>query len=117
MIGRGETTGGSLVEEAEVQRASERIFAAPKDYKSLRACYEVCQNQPSLLSFPQMLFFLKGFTEENRTKLGTVIGICVANGLGEPTCLPAVFKEHLLKESELPRSATRLQSALLFPLS
>ena len=67
--------------------------------------------------FPSDAVLPEKFTEENRTKLGTVIGICLANGLGEPTCLPAVFKEHLLKESELPRSVTRLQSALLFPLS
>ena len=33
--------GGSLVEEAEVQRASACIFAAPSDYKTLRAYYEV----------------------------------------------------------------------------
>ena len=33
--------GGSLVEEADVQRAPACLFAAPSDYKSIRAYYEV----------------------------------------------------------------------------
>ena len=73
----------------------------------------MCQNQPSLFSSPQMLVFLKGFTEEDRTKRGPFIGVCLTNGLGEPTCLPALFEDHLVTEGELPRSVTRLQSALL----
>ena len=48
----------------------------------------------------QLLLFLKGFTEDERFKLGTVIGICLANGLGEPTCLPPLFEEHLVKEGK-----------------
>ncbi|KAI0233970.1 Basic leucine zipper and W2 domain-containing protein 1 [Lamellibrachia satsuma] len=99
--------GGSLVEEAEVQRASACIFAAPNDYKSLRAYYEVLYKLIRRYKYLEksftdelrkLLLFLKGFTEEERIKLGTVIGICLANGLGEPTCLPALFEEHLVKE-------------------
>lgn len=99
--------GGSLVEEAEVQRASACIFAAPNDYKTIRAYYEVLYKLIRRYKYLEksftdelrkLLLFLKGFTEEERTKLGTVIGICLANGLGESTCLPALFEEHVVKE-------------------
>ena len=44
------------------------------------------------------MLFLKGFTIEEREKLGTILGICLANGLGESTCLPVLLEEHLVKD-------------------
>ena len=36
---------------------------------------------------------------EEREKLGIMLGICLANGLGDPICLPVLLEEHLVKES------------------
>ena len=47
---------------------------------------------------PQLIVFLKGFTQEEREKLAIALGICLANGLGNPTCLQALFEDHLVKD-------------------
>lgn len=48
----------------------------------------------------QLIIFLKGFDQEQRQKLATVMGICFANGLGNATCLQALFEDHLVKDGE-----------------
>ena len=45
--------------------------------------------------------FLKGFNVEERQKLGKIVGVCLSNGLGNPSCLCALFDDHLVKEGKI----------------
>ena len=54
----------------------------------------------------QLIVFLKGFTQEEREKLAIALGICLANGLGNPTCLQALFEDHLVKDGKFVALAT-----------
>ena len=57
--------------------------------------------------------FLKGFNEEERVKLGMVMGLCLANGLGNPSCLVALFDDHLVKEGT---STVRIKQIQIFEM-
>ena len=48
----------------------------------------------------QLIVFLKGFDEEQRRKLATVMGVCMAAGMGNATCLGILFEDHLVKDGE-----------------
>ena len=49
----------------------------------------------------QLIIFLKGFGEDERRKLGTVTGICLANGMGNAVCLGCLFEDHLIKDGKI----------------
>jgi len=53
-----------------------------------------------LSSLFQLIMFLKGFNEEERQKLGKIVGVCLSNCLGNPSCLCALFDDHLVKEGK-----------------
>lgn len=46
----------------------------------------------------QLLLFLKGFTESERTKLAMLTGILLANGNISASILSSLFNENLVKE-------------------
>lgn len=46
----------------------------------------------------QLLLFLKGFTESDRTKLAMLTGILLANGNISASILSSLFNENLVKE-------------------
>lgn len=46
----------------------------------------------------QLLLFLKGFTESDRTKLAMLTGILLANGNISASILNSLFNENLVKE-------------------
>lgn len=46
----------------------------------------------------QLLLFLKGFTESERTKLAMLTGILLANGNISASILRSLFNENLVKE-------------------
>lgn len=46
----------------------------------------------------QLLLFLKGFTESERTKLAMLTGILLANGDISASILSSLFNENLVKE-------------------
>lgn len=53
----------------------------------------------------QLLLFLKGFTESDRTKLAMLTGILLANGNISAAILSSLFNENLVKEgTSLPAS-------------
>lgn len=58
---------------------------------------------------PQLLLFLKGFTESERNKLAMLTGILLANGNLSASILSSLFNENLVKEG-VPFS--RLQNCL-----
>lgn len=47
---------------------------------------------------PQLLLFLKGFTESERNKLAMLTGILLANGNLSASILSSLFNENLVKE-------------------
>jgi len=98
------------------------VFGANDDLESLRAHYEVFFKLIRRYKYLEKIFeeelkklivFLKGFEESERKKLGTVVGICLANGLGNPTCLNALFEDHLVKEGIAIQFASDLFAAWL----
>ena len=46
----------------------------------------------------QLLLFLRGFSAQERQKLAHLMGISLASGLGNASCLNTLFEEHLVKE-------------------
>ena len=85
------------------------VFGAKQDHASLKEYYGVLYKlirrykyveKPLVEELKKLIMFLKGFSEEERHKLATVMGICLSNNLGNPECLSALFEEHLVKEGE-----------------
>lgn len=60
-----------------------------------RLCPEDCIHEFAL---PQLLLFLKGFTESERNKLAMLTGILLANGNLSASILSSLFNENLVKE-------------------
>lgn len=52
----------------------------------------------SCVALPQLLLFLKGFTESERNKLAMLTGILLANGNLSAAILSSLFNENLVKE-------------------
>ena len=50
------------------------------------------------LSDPQLLLFLKAFTETEQTKLAMLSGILLANGTLPATILTSLFTDNIVKE-------------------
>lgn len=53
-----------------------------------------------VLSTPQLLLFLKGFTESERNKLAMLTGILLANGNISAAVIGSLFNENVVKEGE-----------------
>lgn len=102
--------GGSIVQDNDPEKPYHTklcIFGADNNIASVKEYYDVLyklirrykyiekQFQEELL---KLIAFLKGFGVEERQKLAIVVGICLANGLGNPSCLSALYEEHLVKE-------------------
>lgn len=51
-----------------------------------------------VFALPQLLLFLKGFTESERNKLAMLTGILLANGNISAAILSSLFNENLVKE-------------------
>lgn len=102
--------GGSVVQDAGTERTSvyeNSIFKTKDDTTSLKAQYEILYKLIRRYKYleksfedelKKLILFLKGFSEQERAKLAKVVGICLANGLGSPTCLLPLFEDHLVKE-------------------
>lgn len=58
---------------------------------------------------PQLLLFLKGFTESERNKLAMLTGILLANGDISASILTSLYNENLVKEGEEPDLLVKLQ--------
>lgn len=61
----------------------------------------------------QLLLFLKGFTESDRTKLAMLTGILLANGNISASILSSLFNENLVKEGT-PLSASHVRLCVVF---
>lgn len=117
--------GGSIVQDGEADKpvqTSVCVFGAQDDPTELRAHYGVCFKLIRRYKYLEKIFdeelkklimFLKGFGEEERKKLATVMGMCLANGLGNPTCLNVLFEDHLVKEGLAIQFASDLFAAWL----
>lgn len=117
--------GGSIVQDGESGRPSQTsvcVFGAKDDLASLRAHYDVFFKLIRRYKYLEKIFdeelkkvimFLKGFEEAERKKLATVMGISLANGLGNPVCLNALFEDHLVKEGIAIQFARDLFTAWL----
>lgn len=53
------------------------------------------------LSDPQLLLFLKAFTETEQTKLAMLSGILLANGTLPATILTSLFTDNIVKEGNI----------------
>lgn len=53
-----------------------------------------------IISTPQLLLFLKGFTESERNKLAMLTGILLANGNISAAVIGSLFNENVVKEGE-----------------
>jgi len=69
-------------------------------YKYLEKSYQTEMNK--------LVVFLRGFQEEERTKLAKSYGISLANGLGNASCLNSLFEDHLVKDGISMTFATHL---------
>jgi hypothetical protein len=83
------------------------VFGADADFKSQRAFYEVFYKLIRRYKYLEKVFgeeqakllrFIKFFSPEQKEKLATSIGICLANNLGNPSCLQVLFEDHLIKD-------------------
>jgi len=102
--------GGSIAEDADSTRPSRTnmcVFGQELDHASLKQFYGVLYKlirrykyieKPLGEELMKLMVFLKGFSEEERQKVATMTGICLANSLGNPECLNTLFEEHLVKE-------------------
>jgi len=103
--------GGSIQEEGDdpkLFKTDISVFKAKDDFEVLKAHYEIffklIRRYKYLERFYQdemkkLVVFLRGFSVEERRKLGTVYGISLANGLGNADCLAGLFEEHLVKDA------------------
>jgi hypothetical protein len=102
--------GGTILQDAGADKISVYnfcVFKAAEDLASLKAHYEVLYKlirrykylEKSLdEELRKLLMFLKGFNETERRRLAQIVGICLSNSLGSPTCLLTLFEEHLVKD-------------------
>lgn len=99
--------GGSILEEGEKStwKTSVCVFEANDD--DLKTYVQVINKVIARYRYLQkafeeemkkILLFLKGFTEDQRSKLAIVTGIILANGMAPPTSLTSLFNEILIKE-------------------
>jgi hypothetical protein len=82
--------------------------------KELKQVFDCHYNINFVVFSLQLIMFLKGFNEEERQKLGKIIGLCLANGLGNPACLSATFDDHLVKEGRCRRTLYRMPPCTIF---
>lgn len=102
--------GGSIVTDGDADKpykTEQCIFKAPNNIATAKAYHEVLYKLIRRYKYlekafqenlKKLIMFLKGFNEEEREKLAMVVGICLANGLGTPACLIALYDDHLVKE-------------------
>lgn len=102
--------GGSVVQDASDRNSGifkKSVFREGDNIEALKTHYEVLYKLIRRYKYleksfddelKKLILFLKGFTEEERTKLAKVIGICLSNGLGSPSSLQQLFDAHLVKD-------------------
>jgi len=102
--------GGSITTEGDPSKPNSTdkcIFAANNDLASIKAYYDVLFKLIRRYKYlekafseelKKLIMFLKGFTEEERSKLAKIVALCLANGLGDPSCLSLLYDDHLVKE-------------------
>lgn len=102
--------GGSLMEDADstkVSRAELCVFLAKDTKEDLKAYYEVFYKLTRRYKYleksfeedlKKILLFLKGFTEDERTKLAKITGIFMASNFVSARPLQSLYEEHLIKE-------------------
>jgi hypothetical protein len=102
--------GGSVLQDAGTDKLAvyERsVFKAEDNPTVLKAQYDILYKLIRRYKYleksfedelKKLILFLKGFTDDERTKLAKVVGICLSNGLGSPACLTPLFDEHLVKD-------------------
>lgn len=115
--------GGFLLEDGDKIICTDTcVFKAGDDYEDLKAYYEVFYKLIRRYKYleksfseelKKLILFLKGFGEKERRRLGQVIGIALANGLGNAECLRRLFDEHLVKEGLSLTFATNVFEAWL----
>jgi len=103
--------GGTIIQDAadstKPWRTDVCVFKAQASHQSLKAYYEVFHKLIRRYKYlekgfeeelKKLIMFLKGFGEEERKKLGLIVGILLANGLGNASCLAQLFEDHLVKD-------------------
>lgn len=102
--------GGSLLTDGDPDKPQSTdmcLFRREGDLAAIKAYYEVFFKLIRRYKYLEKTFeevlgklimFMKGFSEDERQKLGMVIGVCLANNLGNPTCLTKLFDDHLVKD-------------------
>jgi hypothetical protein len=117
--------GGTIVDDGEPDKPSRTdfcVFGAVDDLKTLKAHYEVFYKLIRRYKYLEKVFeeelkklilFLKGFDENQRRKLARIIGIFLANGLGNAECLSQLFQDHLVKDGLSMNFATEMFQAWL----
>lgn len=117
--------GGSIVEDGDPGKPFKTdicIFACEEDYQSIKAQYEIFYKLIRRYKYleksfeeeqKKLIVFLKGFDEEQRRKLATVMGVCMAAGMGNASCLGILFEDHLVKDGLSLTFATDLFKAWL----
>eukprot|EP00914_Ancora_sagittata_P012377 GHVO01023830.1.p1 GENE.GHVO01023830.1~~GHVO01023830.1.p1 ORF type:complete len:418 (+),score=69.29 GHVO01023830.1:59-1312(+) len=100
--------GGSVVEDGEGPcKTSLCVFGSDEDHNALYAHYGVFNKLIRRYKYleksfeeelKKLIMFLKGFDQSQRQKLAVVMGLCLANGLGNPTCLNILFEDHIVRE-------------------
>lgn len=101
--------GGTFLQDAgeKVSVYEHCVFKCDDDIKALKAHYDVLYKlirrykylEKSLdEEIKKLLKFLKGFSDVERERFAQTLGICLANALCNPNCLPTLFEEHLVKD-------------------
>lgn len=102
--------GGSVITDGDPEKPHKTdkcIFSDKNDIATIKAYYDVLYKLIRRYKYlekafaeelKKLIMFLKGFNEEERQKLAKIVGVCLSNGLGNPSCLCALFDDHLVKE-------------------
>lgn len=117
--------GGSLLSDGDPDKPQSTdmcLFRREGDLAAIKAYYEVFFKLIRRFKYLEKAFeeelgklimFMKGFSEDNRQKLGMVIGVCLANNLGNPTCLNKLFDDHLVKDGLAVEFMTQMLKTFL----
>jgi len=99
--------GGAIVTESNAVASKLCVFETEADVESMRTITCVLERMIRQYKYlekslddemKKVLMFMKGFTEEQRTRLTTATYLMISSGLISPACLSQIVNEHLVKD-------------------
>jgi len=99
--------GGTIVTDNNAVPSKLCVFETEADVESMRTITQVLERMIRQYKYlekslddemTKVLMFMKGFTDEQRTRLTTATYLFISSGLISPACLSQIINEHLVKD-------------------